>query len=130
MLKENAARILKPGQVMVAESITSVLPVDDLNEAVEFWSAVLGVAPTFVDGDRWAQFDLGPRRLALAGSDRLTDDPSVMIKVTDLDVARAQLTAAGAIVGEVQTGPHELRFLARTKFGSIIFYSPPARPAE
>jgi hypothetical protein len=113
---------------MAAEGITPVLPVDDLGMAVEFWSSTLGVAPTFVDGDRWAQFDLGPRRLALAGSDRLTDDPSVMIKVSDLDAARDQMSASGGSIGEIQIGPHERRFLARTPFGTIVFYSPTPAP--
>jgi predicted enzyme related to lactoylglutathione lyase len=108
---------------MAAESITPVLPADDLGAAVEFWSSVLGIAPTFVDGNRWAQFDLGSHRLALAGSDRLTDQPSVMVKVSDLEAAREQVGASGARVGEIQTGPHEHRFLAHTPFGSIIFYS-------
>jgi hypothetical protein len=85
---------------------------------------VLGIKPTFVDGDRWAQFDLGPRRLALSGTDRLTDDPSIMIKVEDLNHARAQVTTAGAAVGAIQEGPHESRFLADTKHGTIVFYTP------
>jgi hypothetical protein len=108
---------------MAAESITPVLPVDDLGAAVEFWSSVLGIAPTFVDGDRWAQFDLGSRRLALAGSDRLTDQPSVMVKVSDLEAVREQIGASGASIGEIESGSHELRFLAHTPFGAIIFYS-------
>lgn len=108
---------------MAAEGITPVIPVDELAAAVEFWRSVLGVEPTFVDGDRWAQFDLGPRRLALAGSDRMTDDFSVMLKVSDLKEAREELTARGATVGEIQAGPHELRFLASTPFGPIVCYS-------
>lgn len=108
---------------MAAESVTPVLPADDLGAAVEFWSSVLGVAPTFVDGERWAQFDLGPRRLALAGSDRVTDEPSVMIKVDDLEAARRQLSAEGHSVGEIETGPHEARFVAGTPFGTIVFYA-------
>ncbi len=109
---------------MAAEGITPVLPVDDLTEAVAFWETVLGIKPTFVDGDRWAQFDLGPRRLALSGTDRLADDPSIMIKVSDLDHARTLVTAAGATADPTQTGPHESRFLANTKHGTIVFYTP------
>jgi hypothetical protein len=109
---------------MAVEGITPVVPVDDLVAAAKFWELVLGVAPTFVDGDRWAQFDVGPRRLALAGTDRVTDEPSLMLKVGDLDAARSQVTAAGATAGEVQEGPHELRFLATTPYGAIVFYSP------
>jgi catechol 2,3-dioxygenase-like lactoylglutathione lyase family enzyme len=109
---------------MAAENVTPVLPVADLGAAVEFWSSVLGVEPTFVDDDRWAQFDLGPRRLALAGTDRLTDEPCVMVKVHDLEGTRRQLGAGGHSAEEIETGAHERRFLARTDFGTIIFYSP------
>ncbi len=109
---------------MAVEGITPVLPVDDLAAGVKFWESVLGVDPTFVDGDRWAQFDLGPKRLALAGTDRLTDEPSIMLKVGNLDEARAQVTALGGTVGEVEVGPHELRFVATTQYGVIVFYSP------
>ncbi len=109
---------------MAAEGITPVVPVDDLAAAVEFWETVLGVKPTFVDGDRWAQFDLGARRVALSGTDRLTDEPSIMVKVGDLAQARAQMASAGAAVGEIVEGPHELRFLAKAQYGVAVFYSP------
>lgn len=114
---------------MGAESITPVLPAPNLEAAVAFWRLVLGVEPTFVDGDRWAQFDLGPRRLALAGSDRVSDEPSLMIKVDDAHAARRQLSDHGHSVGEVETGPHELRFVFRSPFGTIVFYSPPSDSA-
>ena len=44
-----------------------------MDEAVGQWSTLLGVEPTFVDGDRWAQLDIGDTRLSLAGSDRSSD---------------------------------------------------------
>jgi len=109
---------------MTAEGITPVVPVDDLAAAAAFWKSILGVEPTFVDGDRWAQFDLGSRRLALSGSDRLTDEPSIMVKVGNLDQAIAQVGAAGGTAGKVEEGPHELRVLATTPYGVIVFYSP------
>jgi hypothetical protein len=43
---------------MDIEGLTPVLPVDDMGAAVTAWAALLGARPTFVDGDRWAQFDL------------------------------------------------------------------------
>ena len=51
-----------------------------------------------------------------------------MIKVSDLDAARDQVSASGGSIGEIQIGPHERRFLARTPFGTIIFYSPTPAP--
>lgn len=109
---------------MTVQGITPVVPVDDLSAGVRFWQTALGVEPAFVDGDRWAQFDVGPRRLALSGTDRLTDAPSIMVKVSDIDEARAQIAGAGAVVGDVQEGPHERRFLATAPYGVVVFYSP------
>lgn len=111
--------ILEPG------SLAPVIPVEDLGAAVRYWEEVLGGPPTFVDGTRWAQFDLGGRRLALAGTDRITDRPAVMLKAADLGVAREALERLGAKLGPVESGPHESRFLAeRDGSVDIVVYSP------
>jgi hypothetical protein len=117
----NEDPVLEPG------SLAPVIPVEDLGAAVLFWEAALGGPPTFVDGTRWAQFDLGGRRLALAGTDRATDRPSVMLKAPDLAVARERLTRLGATLGPVEAGPHESRFLAQGGGPvDIVVYSPGA----
>ena len=111
---------------MQAQGITPVFPVPNLAEAVTLYRALLGVEPSFVDGDRWAQFDFGGRRLALAGADRMTDHPALMIKVADLAAARAELAALGVPVGvEEEQGPHEIRCLAEGPGGwPLILYAP------
>jgi hypothetical protein len=110
------------------EGVATVLPVDDVPAAAEVWAALLGVAPTFVDGERWAQFDIAGRRIALAGTDRVSNLPGVMIKVADLDAARARAAGQGLTVGEVQQGPHESRCLVEAPGGwPVILYSPRAR---
>lgn len=95
---------------MDIERISPVIPVDDMAGAVAAWTAALGVKPTFVDGDRWAQFDVGATRIALAGTDRATDDTGLMIKVADAAAARDHYAAAGLSVGELSEGAHEDRF--------------------
>ncbi|HEX4183871.1 MAG TPA: hypothetical protein VHY34_11500, partial [Caulobacteraceae bacterium] len=80
---------------MSIEGVATVLPVDDVGAAAKVWTALLGVEPTFVDGDRWAQFDVGGRRIALAGTDRVSNLPGVMLKVVDLEAARATAEAQG-----------------------------------
>jgi catechol 2,3-dioxygenase-like lactoylglutathione lyase family enzyme len=98
-----------------ALSITPVLPVPDLAEAVAYWTDLLGIAPTFVDGDRWAQFDLGPSRLALAGTDRMTDAAGVMVKVETLDAV------------EHERGPHEDRAFVTDPAGHpVVLYRSPS----
>lgn len=95
---------------MSVEKVTPVVPVNNMAAAVAAWSAALGTEPTFVDGDRWAQFDVGSSRIALAGTDRASDDPGLMIKVDDAAAARRSYASAGADVGELTEGAHEVRF--------------------
>jgi catechol 2,3-dioxygenase-like lactoylglutathione lyase family enzyme len=109
----------------MAEKLSMVLPVPDLAAAVAVWTEVLGTDPTFVDGDRWAQFDHAGARLALAGTDRTSDQPGVMVKVKDLDDACGRLRKAGCSVGEPSAGAHERRATATGPGGwPIILYSP------
>ncbi len=111
------------------ERVSFVCPVADLAASVDRWSALLEAEPTFVDGDRWAQFDLGPVRVALAGSDRASEGAGLMIKVDDLEAARAAATDRGFAVGAVEQGPHEVRCLVGDPGGvESVLYA--ARPAE
>ncbi|WP_404478061.1 VOC family protein [Novosphingobium sp. BL-52-GroH] len=105
---------------MTIDRLATVLQVDDLRDAVAAWRQVLGVEPSFVDGDRWAQFDVGTARLALAGCDRI-DAPGVMLKVGDLDAEHARLAEAAPIA----RGAHERRFRLAMPSGAVaIFYQP------
>lgn len=102
----------RKAHVLEADTLSPVIPSDDLVTDARRWETILGVAPTFVDGDRWAQFDVGSRRLALGGSDRITDRPSVMVRAADLDAAQEHLQESGFEVSRVEQGPDERRFLA------------------
>jgi hypothetical protein len=110
------------------ERLSPLLPVDDLAAAVEAWSALLGVEPTFVDGERYAQFDVAGSRLALAGTDRAADVPAVMVKVGDLAAARERALASGLEAGDPQEGPHEVRCVVTGPGGwPVVLYAPRAR---
>ncbi|MEO1063939.1 MAG: VOC family protein [Actinomycetota bacterium] len=110
---------------MTAEKLSPVVPVDDLDAAVRWWSGVLGLEATFVDGDRWAQFDLGGTRLSLAGSDRSDDRPGILVKVADVEAHRSELVGQGVEVGPIERGPHELRCVVEGPGGAAVtFYSP------
>lgn len=109
----------------MVEKLATVLPVDDMAAGVAAWSALLGVAPTFVDGDRWAQFDVAGSRLALAGVDRASDAAGVMIKVADLDGVHVRLAEAGFAPQAIETGPHERRFAVTMPGGwAATLYQP------
>lgn len=107
------------GARMSALTISAVVPVDDMDAAVGYWTRVLGAAPTFVDGDRWAQFDVNGTRLSLAGDDRTSDLPGVMVKVDDIDGLVASLREAGIDVDGPVTGAHETRATLRQPNGSV-----------
>jgi hypothetical protein len=111
--------------VTSAERVAAVVPVDDLPRAVTAWSALLGSEPTFVDGDRWAQFDVaGGGRIALAGTDRFSDRPGAMVKVADVTAARDAAVASGWIAGDPETGPHEVRCVLHADDGTpVVIYS-------
>ncbi|HWI21210.1 MAG TPA: hypothetical protein VNT22_01200 [Baekduia sp.] len=110
---------------MHVKGLTTILPVEDLGSAAHVFETLLGVAPTFIDGDRWAQFDFDGRRIALAGTDRTSDRAGLMLKVDDLDAAKAAIAAAGLTASEVEEGPHELRITAEGPGGwPLVLYTP------
>lgn len=95
---------------MAIATVTTVLPVSDVRAAVDVWRTILGVEPAFVDGERWAQFNAGTTRIALAGGDQAQRAPAIMLKVDDLAAERARMAQSGASVSDIQAGPHELYF--------------------
>ncbi len=115
------------------ERLGFVLPVDDMSEAVTFLADLLGTQPTFVDGDRWAQFDLGAVRLSLAGTDRVANAPGLMLKVRDLDEVCASLAAVGKSAGPIAQGAHERRTVVNGPGGwPLVLYSAllPPKPTD
>jgi hypothetical protein len=107
-----------------AEKLAVMLPSDDITSAVAIWTELLGVTPTFVDGDRWAQFDVNGSRLALAGADRVSDRAGVMIKVFDVTAARARAIKLGLEAGDLVEGHHEIRCSVCGPDGwPVVFYA-------
>lgn len=108
-----------------ALGMAAVFPVGEMPAAVGFVSAVLGIEPTFVDGERWAQFDLGGSRLALAAGTESSGSAQVMVKVADIDAVVARLTAAGWDVAGPVAGPHEVRATVTGPDGwTVAVYEP------
>lgn len=72
------------------------VPVDRLEEAVEFYRDVLGLKFLFMTPARWAEFDLGPFFLALYP--READEGrggEIAFRVGDLPEAMVRLSAMG-----------------------------------
>jgi hypothetical protein len=81
--------------------------------------------PTFVDGDRWAQFDLAGARICLASPEEGAGPGAVLVRVDELGRAATVATGAGFSVDSPVVGTHEVRQRARTASGvEIIFYCP------
>jgi predicted enzyme related to lactoylglutathione lyase len=82
----------------------------DMDRAVTFYQDVLGLTLSFREGSRWAEFDVGPSRLAVHGlPEGRGIEPgggTAVFRVQDLDAARVDLEARGAEfdehVGEVE----------------------------
>jgi catechol 2,3-dioxygenase-like lactoylglutathione lyase family enzyme len=79
----------------------------DMDAAVAFYRDVIGLALVRRDGNDWAEFDAGPVRLALHGTDeRSPTSGTAVFRVDDLDAERAALEGRGATfdayVGEVE----------------------------
>lgn len=51
---------------MTTHRLSSIVPVAGISVGVRSWALALGREPTFVGGDRWAQFDHEGTRLSLA----------------------------------------------------------------
>lgn len=87
--------------------------VEDLERAVAFYRDVLGLEHRFTD-EAYAEFSVGPTKLALYPRDRLPDllggevpaggspDGEVLFLVDDVDAEAERLRAAGA---RILTGP-------------------------
>ena len=93
------------------EKSAIVIPVDDMDLAVEIWGQLLGVPPTFVDGDKWSQFDAGVGRVCLAGTDRNWSSTAGMFKTQRgrLEEAAQTLERLGFSSSAVEHGEHERR---------------------
>lgn len=110
---------------MAVEKLNPVLAAADLAGAADFWETLLQISPTFVDGERWAQFDVGPTRIALAGCDWPFEDVAIMLKVADIQGEVDRLSAAGIAISGVEAGAHELQAALKDPSGrSIILYQP------
>jgi len=100
--------------------------VDDMDAAVHFYTDVLGCTLKFRDADRWAAFDLAGVTLAVEGGGHGgPGGATVSLRVDGLAELVAELRAAGATVGEIETGPHERRAGLTDPAGNqLILYEP------
>ena len=98
-------------------------PVADVAAAVDFYAAAFGLPTRFVDGDRYAALDGNGTTLALAApeEDITGGVPAASFKVADVAATLAALEqAGGTVVRPAETGPHEVRAVARDPWGNTL----------
>jgi predicted enzyme related to lactoylglutathione lyase len=82
----------------------------DMHASRSFYEKLLGVPPSFVDGDHWTQYKLGGVNFALAGEREQsvgTSDTVAVIEVEDLaEVGRAAVGFGGKVLGRRDMGVH------------------------
>jgi predicted enzyme related to lactoylglutathione lyase len=106
-----------------------IVPVVDMDAAINHYRDELGLPLKFRDGSRWAALEAGDLTLGLAGPGEQPGDgsePALGVKVTDLDAAlERMLSCGGAMVTAKQTGAHEARAVCRDRFGTLVaLYQP------
>jgi predicted enzyme related to lactoylglutathione lyase len=79
--------------------------IDGMADNRAFYEDVLGLAPKFADGDRWAQYDLGGTNFALAAPGEAPAGAKgaiLVFQVDDLEAAMQRLASAGTPVEELR----------------------------
>jgi len=111
--------------VQVRKAGMVIHPVENLRDALRFYTEGLGLELQFQDGERFAALAAGDVTVALAaGEERLHSSPHVSYKVDDVQAAVSDLVAAGAtLLREPEDGPHERRAVLLDPAGNgLIVY--------
>ena len=97
----------------------------DLDRAVGFYGDVLGLSLTHRAGNEWAEFQAGPIRLALHGTEEASVPPggTVVFRVGDLDAARWALERRGVVFDG-----HEAEVPGSARFAT--FHDPDGNPLQ
>jgi len=105
------------------ERVAYVITSEEWLEDIQVLTALFG-APSMIDGEAWAQFDIGGARVCLAGADERVESVAMMCKVADFAATSNILTAHGYRVGPVERWAHEERVVAARKDRQIVLYRP------
>jgi catechol 2,3-dioxygenase-like lactoylglutathione lyase family enzyme len=108
-----------------------LLPVQDMDAALAFFTETLGLALRFRDGDRYAALDAGGGTLALLDPSEqpVPGEVGIGLRVDDLEGLARRLTAEGVeIVKQLAETEHERSFTFRTGDGTVfVAYTPTIR---
>ncbi|MGE4335667.1 MAG: VOC family protein [Pigmentiphaga sp.] len=97
---------------------------DDVARLSHFYREALGLAPRFADGTRWAEFQAGPSRFALASPAEAppeTRGAMLVFACDTIDALRMNITGhGGVILGERDMGSHGRTLTAADPAGNVF----------
>jgi hypothetical protein len=118
------ARAAMMDDSLKVERVATLLRTSHWDADLSLLVSLLG-EPSILDGTNWAQFDTASGRVCLGPSGELSEGWAVMLKVSDLALARQWVLEHGYEVGAQTQGAHEEQLEARTPGGALlIFYRP------
>ncbi|MDF0600984.1 VOC family protein [Psychromarinibacter sp. C21-152] len=104
-----------------------LVPVSDMDAAVDFYTTRFGFPLKFRDGDRYAALDGGSVTIALTSGEESLAGASVTFSVVTADVGSLVAAARGAgvtVASDIAQGPHETRAVLRDRDGNpVVVYS-------
>jgi predicted enzyme related to lactoylglutathione lyase len=108
-----------------------LIPVEDIDAAVAFWTGQFGLTLKFRDGDRYAALDGGGITVSLtAQGESLTGGRiALSVQVEDVDAFLRDRAAAGVtVLRPVEQGPHERRAVLADPSGHPVVVSSRNKP--
>ena len=94
---------------MVKEMAFVAYSVRDVPAAIAFYRDVVGLKPSAMVSDHWAEFDVGTATFGLGDGTPLGIEPgssfSVTFEVDDIDAEQQRLKDAGVKIGDVHDTP-------------------------
>lgn len=104
------------------------VPLEDLDDAVQFIGTSLGLELKFRDGTDWVAFDAGGLTLALEGAPIAhAEGPFLSFRSDDIEAAHSAVVESGGAASEITVGGHERRFSIASPLGNpVSVYQPGA----
>lgn len=97
---------------------------DDITQASAFYRDALGLVPRFADGTRWAEFQAGPARFALASPAEAPPGARgamLVFACEALDELRTRIASqGGVVVQERDMGSHGRTLTAADPAGNLF----------
>lgn len=103
-----------------------LLPATVLGTDLDFYRALLGVEPLFVDGERYAALPPsdGVGVALAAGGEAVADRAALVLRTSDLEAAVSRVVElGGSVLAEAVNGPHEVRAVVADPSGNPLVLS-------